>query len=298
MASGLLAWTANNAVLKPTCRLFHLLVIALFLTTTVLATTDTILPSAASASFPECGLSCPQLQQAADSCLASPEDTHAVHVSCFCQSSLLSQLKTSPDGTCDSSCTSETDRQLLQAWYTSYCNSGGNTGGTSGAATTTVTSGAAASTSSSSSNAQAQPKEAKPKTWWDGHYKWVIMVIVLIIAFSIIAAVATWLKKRHDAKYPNLYHGVGGSGSGTESGLFAGRVRDQSPGPGHPGQFSSNLGGLAPPPRSSYPNSDSIASSSRTEVVPPKSRSGHPSSRLAKTPQSADDDIEIREVTR
>ncbi|KAF4155144.1 hypothetical protein CNMCM8927_007157 [Aspergillus lentulus] len=298
MASGLLAWTANNAVLKPTCRLFHLLIIALFLTTTVLATTDTILPSAASASFPECGLSCPQLQQAADSCLASPEDTHAVHVSCFCQSSLLSQLKTSPDGTCDSSCTSETDRQLLQAWYTSYCNSGGNTGGTSGAATTTVTSGAAASTSSSSSNAQAQPKEAKPKTWWDGHYKWVIMVIVLIIAFSIIAAVATWLKKRHDAKYPNLYHGVGGSGSGTESGLFAGRVRDQSPGPGHPGQFSSNLGGLAPPPRSSYPNSDSIASSSRTEVVPPKSRSGHPSSRLAKTPQSADDDIEIREVTR
>jgi hypothetical protein len=58
------------------------------------------------------------------------------------------------------------------------------------------------------------------------------------------------------------------------------------------------LGGLAPPPRSSYPNSDSIASSSRTEVVPPKSRSGHPSSRLAKTPQSADDDVEIREVTR
>jgi hypothetical protein len=110
--------------------------------------------------------------------------------------------------------------------------------------------------------------------------------------------VATWLKKRHDAKYPNLYHGVGGSGSGTESGFFAGRARDHSPGPGQPGQFSSNMGGLAPPPRSSYPTSASIASSSRTEVVPSKARSGHPSSRLAKTPQSADDDVEIREITR
>ncbi|PKX89807.1 uncharacterized protein P174DRAFT_424980 [Aspergillus novofumigatus IBT 16806] len=285
MASGLLAWTANNAVLKPTCQLFHLLIIAFFLTTTVLATTDTILPSAASASFPECGLSCTQLQQAADSCLASPEDTHAVHVSCFCQSSLLSQLKTSPDGTCDSSCSSETDKQLLQAWYTNYCNSGAIREGIL--------------ERRRQQPHQAPAKEAKPKTWWDGHYKWVIMVIVLLIAFSIIAAVATWLKKRHDAKYPNLYHGVGGSGSGTESGLFAGgRVRDQSPGPGQPGQFSSNFGGLAPPPRSSYPNSDSIASSSRTEVVPSRARSGYPSSRLAKTPQSADDDVEIREVTR
>ncbi|GIJ84782.1 hypothetical protein Asppvi_003633 [Aspergillus pseudoviridinutans] len=292
MAYGLLAWTANNAVLKPTCRLFHLLIIAFLLTTTVLATTDTILPSAASASFPACGLSCSVLQQAAGSCLASPEDTHAVHVSCFCQSSLISQLKTSPDGPCDSSCTSETDKKLLQTWYINYCNSGGNSEG----ATTTTASAAAATTSASGSNVQAE--QSKPKTWWDGHYKWVIMVIVLIIVFSIIAAVATWLKKRHDAKYPNLYHGVGGSGSGTESGFFAGRARDHSPGPGHPGQFSSNLGGLAPPPRSSYPKSASIASSSRTEVVPSKARSGQPSSRLAKTPQSADDDLEIREVTR
>ncbi|RHZ46331.1 uncharacterized protein CDV56_103067 [Aspergillus thermomutatus] len=294
MAYGLLAWTANNAVLKRTCRLYHLLVIAFFLTTTVLATTDTILPSAASASFPECGLSCSLLQQAADSCLASPDDTHAVHVSCFCQSTLISQLKTSADGTCDSSCSSESDRQLLKTWYNNYCNSGGAT------TTSTAADQAAAATTTSTSGSKVQANESKPKTWWDGHYKWVIMVIVLVVAFSIIAAVATWLKKRHDAKYPNLYHGVGGSGSGsgTESGLFSGRPRDQSPAPSQPGQFSSNLGGLAPPPRFSYPNSESIASSSRTEVVPSKARSGRSSSRLAKTPQSADDDVEIREVTR
>ncbi|RHZ72396.1 hypothetical protein CDV55_108454 [Aspergillus turcosus] len=294
MAYGLLASTANNAVLKPTCRLLHLLVIAFFLTTTVLATTDTILPSAASATFPACALSCSTLQNAAGSCLASPVDTHAVHVSCFCQSALLSSLKTSPNGPCDSSCTNPSDRQLLQTWYINYCNSGG--------ATTTTTAAAAAATTTSASGSNAQATQPQHKTWWDGHYKWVIMVIVLVVAFSVIAAVATWLKKRHDAKYPNLYHGVGGSGSGSGSrsgsGLFAGRARDHSPGPIQPGQFSSNLGGLAPPPRSSYPNSDSIASSSRTEVVPSKVRSGAPTSLLAKTPQSADDDVEIREVTR
>ncbi|EAW08540.1 uncharacterized protein ACLA_032760 [Aspergillus clavatus NRRL 1] len=296
MAYGRLAWTANNAVLNSTCRLFHLIAIVLVFTTAVFAADDSILPSAPSASFPQCGLSCPQLNAAADSCLASPDPAHSVHVSCFCQSSLIAQLHNVPDGTCDDTCTQESDRVLLKTWYNNYCSSGG-------AAETTTTAAvqpAAATTGSSSTGQKAQPDSPAPKSWWDGHYQWVIMVIVLIVAFSVIAAVGVWVKKRHDAKHPNLYHGVAGSGSGsgTGSGLFASRAQDQSPAPSQPGHFSTNVG-AAPPSRYSSGQSESIASSSRTDVVPSKVRSGMSSTRLQKTPELPNDgDVEIREVPR
>lgn len=37
------------------------------------------------------------------------------------------------------------------------------------------------------------------------HYGWVIMVVVLAVAFTAIGVGATWLKRRHDAKKPILY---------------------------------------------------------------------------------------------
>lgn len=33
------------------------------------------------------------------------------------------------------------------------------------------------------------------------------MLIVLVIAFSLIGAFGVWLKRRYDARRPNLYHG-------------------------------------------------------------------------------------------
>lgn len=104
------------------------------LTSTILAVTtfatitaaQTILPSAASAAFPQCALSCTQLLEAQSNCLppAAPVTNQATYNSCFCQSSLLAQLRISPDGTCDAFCPAESDRQLLQSWYKSYCASG------------------------------------------------------------------------------------------------------------------------------------------------------------------------------
>lgn len=38
------------------------------------------------------------------------------------------------------------------------------------------------------------------------------MLIVLLIGFSLIGAFGVWLKRRYDAKRPNLYHG-GSSGA-------------------------------------------------------------------------------------
>ncbi|KAJ6028799.1 hypothetical protein N7540_004375 [Penicillium herquei] len=42
------------------------------------------------------------------------------------------------------------------------------------------------------------------QTWWQSHYRWVIMVIVLVIGFGLIAAVGVWLRRRHDLKKGRL----------------------------------------------------------------------------------------------
>lgn len=62
------------------------------------------------------------------------------------------------------------------------------------------------------------------------------MLIILVIGFSALAAAAVWLKKRLDARQPNLYHGDdrnnGGGGSGGGPGpaaaFFAGSLRNLS----------------------------------------------------------------------
>jgi hypothetical protein len=108
---------------NPLPRLISLLFAAVIFT--AITTAQTILPSTASASFPACALSCSQLIQAQNSCIppAQPVTDQYFYDSCFCQSPLLSQLHTSPDGTCDAYCTVESDRRLLESWYNSFCAS-------------------------------------------------------------------------------------------------------------------------------------------------------------------------------
>ncbi|KAI9931425.1 hypothetical protein ASPWEDRAFT_25697 [Aspergillus wentii DTO 134E9] len=305
MAHRRLAWTANNPVRAATTRPSFSLVsfVAIFsfilsLSTTVLAESSILLPSAASDSFPACGLSCSLLQQAQSGCVPpkAPENDKSVYVSCFCQSALISQLHNSPDGTCDDTCTSSSDRSLLQTWFNDYCSSGGNikddTSGdpvvntpTTTADSPTDSSTMAASTATSSAAVKAN---SAPQSWWDGHYQWVIMVIVLIVAFTIIIIVGVWLKRRHAAKHPNLYHST--SGSGNSSGLLFNRAQD-------PTQLGARSQALAQPPLD-YVHTDSVASSSRTEVMASKTRSNQPS-RLQKTPESMDNrNVETREVLR
>jgi hypothetical protein len=122
--------------------------ISLLFTAVIFTTAQTILPSTASASFPACALSCSQLIQAQNGCIppVAPVTDQYFYDTCFCQSPLLSQLHTSPDGTCDANCPVESDRQLLESWYSSFCASQTASttptpGATSSAIVSTVTSG-------------------------------------------------------------------------------------------------------------------------------------------------------------
>lgn len=120
---------------------------------------------------------------------------------------------------------------------------------------------------------------------WDGHYRWVIMLIVLAIGFTVIGFGGAYLKRRHDAKNPGLYHGAG-SGSKSNSRIFSSRGQPASPAPdGH----GSN-------PFLARPLHDSVP----TEVTVPKEvapRTRTPS-RLQRQRIAESNDLEIREISR
>ncbi|KAL3456491.1 hypothetical protein BJX64DRAFT_40213 [Aspergillus heterothallicus] len=295
--------------------LFYL---TLAFSSSILAQDVSLLPSAASDSFPACGLTCPNLIQADDACTppTAAVSNQQTYVTCFCQSALLTTLQSSPWGTCDTVCVTEADATLLQQWYVNFCANGGDTEDTDSSSDTedettgdTTTDNTSSNTNNSNSNnnnssnnnnnnanstnstaeadsssgsASGSRTNSQPQSWWDGHYQWVIMVIVLVVGFSIIAAVGIWLKKRHDAKHPNLYHGH-------ESGsrVFSNRNSD-SPVPGPVPRADAVR-------RHESMNTVSIASSSRTNVIP--TRPAFAPSRLQKAPQGLDD-VEIREAPR
>jgi hypothetical protein len=106
---------------NPLPRLISLLFAAVIFT--AITTAQTILPSTASASFPACALSCPLLILAQDNCIPPtvPVTDQYFYDLCFCQLPILSQLHISPNGTCDTKCPVQSDRQLLESWYNSFC---------------------------------------------------------------------------------------------------------------------------------------------------------------------------------
>ncbi|KAJ5115351.1 hypothetical protein NUU61_001110 [Penicillium alfredii] len=266
--------------------------LSLFATTR--AADKNLIPTQASDSFPACGLSCDTLKQAQDSCTAGADQS--AWVSCFCQSALLTQLKSS--GSLCSSCTSSSDQSLLSSWYKNYCKSGGKAQTTAddkaNTATATTTTTGATGTSSSDSSGKTYATTEEHKSWWSGHYQWVIMLIVIFVGFGIIAALGVWLKRRHDAKRAGLYQA--GSTATSSSDVFR-RSGMLSPSagsnPAAPWAAAAATPGSAPS-RGAGPGS--FASSSRSHVaprappLPSRSRS-----RLQKVPQSPGD-IEIRQI--
>lgn len=121
---------------------------------------------------------------------------------------------------------------------------------------------------------------------WDGHYQWVIMLIVLAIAFTVLGVGGTYLKRRHDAKNPGLYHGAD-SGSRSNSRIFS-IPRTQTASPAPDGLGSNPF--LAPKPHDSIPAEVTVPK----DVVP---RTRTPA-RLQRHRTPEPGDLEISEVGR
>lgn len=141
-----------------------------------IAAAQSLVPTAASTDFPSCALSCQLLLSAQGGCVppAAPVTDQAVYVSCFCQSTLISALHTSPDGTCDAYCGVESDRQELMAWYNNLCAAGGaatvvsSTSAVSGPQTTIVyiTSTAAASATATPTGTSSSVASSGNGSWY------------------------------------------------------------------------------------------------------------------------------------
>ncbi|KAJ5793353.1 uncharacterized protein N7503_009331 [Penicillium pulvis] len=112
--------------------------------------------------------------------------------------------------------------------------------------------------------------------WWHSHYRWVIMVIVLVIAFGLIAAFGVWFRRRRDTKRGLQLYGnpVSGAGPLQSSGIL------------------STVSGVLPSDQSQPPSqarslpSNSVASS-RTNVAHPRSVTPGSNNRLQKQSPAA-----------
>ncbi|KAF2206542.1 hypothetical protein CERZMDRAFT_52884 [Cercospora zeae-maydis SCOH1-5] len=216
---------------------YHHLVLALLATAAVAQ--QGVLTNGNS-NLPTCGQSCPLLVQAAQACSGTDVATQGTWV-CFCQSAYLVNLRSSATGICDSTCTSPTDLQQVSTWYRTNCGSdngasehadagtgtaanppangaanpaggaanpaGGaaNPAGGQNAPSTGTTSSSTANGANSLSGVSAGVDD--PGTWWENHYKWIIMLIVMVIAFPLIAWGAVCLKRRHDRKQDQIMGG-------------------------------------------------------------------------------------------
>jgi hypothetical protein len=125
---------------------------------------------------------------------------------CFCQSAYLATFKQSPIDICAGVCTAA-ELQQIQTWYTGLCTPGGPvvTPNQDGAAQPTSTAaaaaGAATSTASASSQNSSKTSKNSNPSWISTHYRWVIMIIILILAGIGFTYFGLWLKRRHSAKH-------------------------------------------------------------------------------------------------
>ncbi|KAM3415091.1 hypothetical protein BST61_g10224 [Cercospora zeina] len=202
---------------------YHHLVLALLATAAVAQ--QGVLTNGNS-NLPTCGQSCPLLVQAAQACSGTDVATQGTWV-CFCQSAYLVNLRSSATGVCDSTCTSQTDLQQVSTWYRTNCGSdnGASEHADAGSGTTTSppangaanpaggqnapSTGSAGSSSADGANVLSGVSAGAddPGTWWENHYKWIIMLIILVIAFPLIAWGAVCLKRRHDREQDQITGG-------------------------------------------------------------------------------------------
>ncbi|KAK5082695.1 hypothetical protein LTR05_006575 [Lithohypha guttulata] len=178
-----------------------------------------IVPTSASASFPGCALSCTTLLQAEQICMPpnQPQAGQLVYDQCFCNSAFLTPFATTADGVCVTECAIPSDRLRLQSWFNNFCaqvSSGVDpttlTATSSQAAATTVTTTSTATsgtvtvtpTSTSASSSSSSPDQNQ--SWIEGHWKWILMLVILAIGLALLAWLAVWLKRRHRRKLENL----------------------------------------------------------------------------------------------
>ncbi|KAF2433427.1 hypothetical protein EJ08DRAFT_647450 [Tothia fuscella] len=177
-------------------------IILLSLSTYVTAQVGVLLDRAKA---PACVFDCPTINAAQAVCIppAVAPGTQATYQQCFCQSTYLATFRAGQStGVCDGTC-SAADNAKTQKWYMDLCKTGGAVVTPNNAAVVaTATGTSTSSTSTSTSRTSSKTKNNHP-TWLDEHYKWVIMVAILVVAAILAIVLGVWWKRRYNRKHRN-----------------------------------------------------------------------------------------------
>jgi len=198
-----------------------------------------------------------------------------------------------------SECQIEADRQVLRSWYNNFCAQVKNgidpttttstvAGSNPTVATSTlnISSGTAAATVTVTSTATASHAN---QTWIGGHWKWVLMLVVLVVGLIALTWLAIWLKRRHRRKIEAQRAALSGFGHDPE-GRPTNIIRHSAtPSLWGPHQMMQATQGYA------Y---SSVETEGPVPVSAPGKRASRKMRKVENTRQSKKDMMEITEVGR
>lgn len=160
--------------------------------------------------------------------------------SCFCNNVKLTPFKTGTTGVCDAVCT-PAELTKIRDWYTNFCAKVQQP--------VAQTTGTGTGTGTATSTATAKPVQAQnnggSQTWIEGHYQWVIFLVVMVVAIvGIWVGACIWRRRylrKRDRQYAlgtNLAHATE-SGRVVPNGSNAGSIHRPGAGMFDPAPLSS-----------------------------------------------------------
>jgi len=184
------------------------------------------------AQFPSCVTACGSLYDVNGACVppAAPTADPSVYDSCFCNDPRLAPFKTGTSGVCDGACANAADLSSIRNWFTSFCNNGvaGDT------------------TSTPSASSRPGNNGGAGQTWLEGHYQWVVFLVIMVVAIIGIWVGACIWRRRYIRKKDKAYALGTNLARTTESGRVvphggssAGSVHVPGPGMFDPAPISS-----------------------------------------------------------
>ncbi|GJC99177.1 Integral membrane protein [Colletotrichum higginsianum IMI 349063] len=174
----------------------------------------TIMPFA---DLPACALNCGPLYDANGACVppAVPAADGSVYNACFCSQAVLQPFKTAATGVCDAAACDAAGFSSIQGWYTSFCNS------VAGGAATQASSSPGSSATSGSSRGSGSSNSGNGGDWLSNHWKWVVMLVVLVVAIAGIWIGACIWRRRYLRRKDRMYE-LGKHAHKGPSGIIAG----------------------------------------------------------------------------
>lgn len=182
------------------------------------------------ASLPSCATKCGPLYDANGACVppvvaVSNEETYDT---CFCNYNKLQPFLTGTSNVCDTAGCDSSGITSIRNWFTSFCN------GKAAAATTSTASSSSTGTSNNSSSSGGGD-------WMSTHWKWVIMIVVIVVGIAGIWIGACIWRRKYLKKKDRMYE----LGKGLPS-TMAVNTQGQLVGPGveraggQPGMFMAS----------------------------------------------------------